>query len=163
MFVHHGCLAILLALCCQLNSVSCLNLRLQKWLSPSLRFIRRFKNIPQLIILKNSPLNHQPISIEGPYFQGWLLRTVDHNKNISIIAIIGSFSSPGSAKYTEHYIFVGGNVGEQHFQHTAFPSPDGVVIGCGVGSSTSASQVASPALNISWSSRDNGYFVFTDE
>jgi hypothetical protein len=39
-----------------------------------------------------SPLNPQSISLTGPFFQGWLLRTVDHSKGVSIIFIIGSFS-----------------------------------------------------------------------
>ena len=35
-----------------------------------------------------SPLNKQLISVRGPFFQGWLLRMIDHSKLTSFIFII---------------------------------------------------------------------------
>jgi hypothetical protein len=49
-----------------------------------------------------SPLNPQSISLTGPFFQGWLLRTVDHSKGVSIIFIIGSFSRRKNANVSSN-------------------------------------------------------------
>ena len=59
------------------------------------------KLIPILILFLNkaaaeaSPLNKQVVPLSGPFFQGWLLRSVDHQKGVSIIFIVGSFSRSG--------------------------------------------------------------------
>lgn len=115
-----------------------------------------------------SVMNQQPISISGPFFQGWLMRTIDHANSRSMILIIGSFSGRGSACYDEHYIFCGVSTeaeGTYHFE--AFPEPNSVTI---TGSAPSVQFLMSnfrPSLsketNITWSVRDVGYFKFNNE
>ena len=115
-----------------------------------------------------SVLNQQPISIRGPFFQGWLMRTVDHANSRSMILIIGSFSSRGSSCYDEHYIFCGVSTkseGTYHFE--AFPERDSVTV---TGSAPSVQTLMAnfrPSLsketNITWSVKDVGYFKFNNE
>ena len=115
-----------------------------------------------------SVLNPQSIAIRGPFFQGWLMRTIDHENSRSFILIIGSFSAKGSKKYDEHYIFCGVDIkGEGIFQFEAFPQPDTVTI---EGSSPTLSSPfpfrkseLSKNTNITWAARDIGQFRFSDE
>ena len=59
------------------------------------------KLIPFLILFYNkdaaeaSPLNKQVVPLSGPFFQGWLIRSIDHRKGVSVIFIVGSFSRSG--------------------------------------------------------------------
>ena len=63
--------------------------------------------IPFLVLFFNkdaaeaSPLNRQVVPIRGPFFQGWLLRSVDHREGVSIIFIVGSFSRSGSKIFSQ--------------------------------------------------------------
>lgn len=115
-----------------------------------------------------SAMNPQPIAIKGPFFQGWLLRTVDHLNSRSFILIIGSFSSKGSMKYDEHYIFCGISTRDQGtVSFEAFPPADSVTV---AGSSPTVPSVFAnirPSMlkntNITWSAKDIGTFKFTDE
>jgi hypothetical protein len=112
-----------------------------------------------------SPLNPQPIALRGPFFQGWLVRTTDHTKQRSFIFIVGSFSSSGSAKYDEHYLFCGVETpeGTQHFE--AFPEAVSVTIS-GSPRSLPFPLESSPFeqnMNITWSAQGLGHFRFSDE
>ena len=59
------------------------------WVPPTLLFLLSSSSSTPV---SASPLNPQSISLSGPFFQGWLLRTVDHRVNTSFILIIGSFA-----------------------------------------------------------------------
>ena len=118
-----------------------------------------------------SPLNKQVVAINGPFFQGWLVRSIDHVQQSSFILIIGSFSSAGNAEYDQHYIFVGINSpdrGSEHYE--LFPTEDDVII-----SSTafdknkpvpplrSSNWISSiSTTNITWSAKNIGYFECGD-
>ena len=94
----------------------------------------RLWGIPPLLLIlllpevrEASPLNPQAVSLRGPFFQGWLFRTVDHSQNVSAIVIVGSFSSKKKERFDEHYICCGihsPSSGHLHFE--LFPSPQSV-------------------------------------
>jgi hypothetical protein len=109
-----------------------------------------------------SALNPQIISLNGPFFQGWLIRSTDHAQATSFITIIGSFSKSASKIYSEHYVFCGIQHASESFQVEAFPSPDDVTI---TGSSPSTSSIfqSIKASNITWSAKDLGHFCITEE
>lgn len=115
-----------------------------------------------------SVLNSQPIAISGPFFQGWLLRTVDHTNSRSFILIVGSFSRKGSKSFDEHYIFCGVSTKDEGiYNYEAFPEPDTVTI---AGSSPSVPSVLAnfrPSFkqntNITWTAENIGYFKLTNE
>ena len=131
--------------------------------------------IPPLLVLlftltscDASAMNPQPIAIKGPFFQGWLLRTVDHVNSRSFILIIGSFSSKGSMNYDEHYIFCGISTRDQGtVSFEAFPAPESVTVAGSVPTTPSIFAKLRPSLmkntNITWSAKDIGTFKFTDE
>ena len=136
--------------------------------------VRKILIPPLLIFLLSiskcdaSVLNPQSIAIRGPFFQGWLMRTIDHENSRSFILIIGSFSAKGSKKYDEHYIFCGVDIkGKGTLQFEAFPQPDTVTI---EGSSPTLSSPfpfrkseLSKNTNITWAARDIGHFRFSDD
>jgi hypothetical protein len=115
-----------------------------------------------------SVLNSQPIAIRGPFFQGWLLRTVDHINSRSFIVIVGSFSRKGSKSFDEHYIFCGVSTKDEGIlNYEAFPEPNTVTI---TGSSPSVPSVLAnfrssfkQNTNITWTAENIGYFKLTDE
>ena len=127
--------------------------------------------IPPLLFLffavtscEASPLNAQPIALFGPFFQGWLVRTVDHTCRRSFILIVGSFSKRGSRIFDEHYVFCGVETadGVQHFE--TFPEPSSVTITSTSRSlpfPTEISPFAQPT-NITWSAKDVGSFCFNE-
>jgi hypothetical protein len=115
-----------------------------------------------------SVLNSQPIAIRGPFFQGWLLRTVDHRNSRSFIVIVGSFSSKGSKRFDEHYVFCGVSTKDEGIvNYEAFPEPNTVTI---TGSSPSLPSILAnfrPSFkqntNITWTAENIGYFKLTNE
>lgn len=115
-----------------------------------------------------SPLNPQLASLSCPFFQGWLVRSVDHSKQLSIILIIGSFSASGSQKYVEHYVFCGVDAGPDGRYHVeAFPSPETVTIEGSPPTSSSLRTYFSPEgntfpLNITWTAAGVGKFIFRE-
>ena len=120
---------------------------------------RRWGIPPLLLVLLHpeiceaSPLNPQVVSIRGPFFQGWLFRTVDHQQSLSAIVIVGSFSSKGSEQYDEHYICCGIHSpvsGHLHFE--LFPAPQAVTI---VGDPPSSHH---HHANITWTAEGVGFF-----
>jgi hypothetical protein len=98
-----------------------------------------------------SPLNLQRISIRGPFFQGWLIRTVDHTQQLSCITIIGSFSKIDSNCYDEHYIYSAINYQNVTYSREYFPSPSTVTI---------QSATITDSLNIHFQIDNFGYFHF---
>ena len=103
-----------------------------------------------------SPLNPQIIATSGPFFQGWLVRQVDHSQNTSFILVIGSFSSSQSATYDEHYIFCGLHskaTGSQ--EHHIFPSE--------VDIHGTSPALLSDNINVTWSAKDIGFFKLEGE
>lgn len=68
-----------------------------------------------------SPLNPQCVHVRSPFFQGWLVRGVDHKHRSSFISIIGSFSEANTNNYTQHYVFCGIQKGDQCWQAEIFP------------------------------------------
>ena len=120
----------------------------------------RLWEIPPLLLVllhpescEASPLNPQAVRVRGPFFQGWLFRTVDHLLNVSAIVIVGSFSSEGSEQYDEHYICCGVNSptsGHLHFE--VFPPPHTVQIAGDLPSSYAS------LANITWTAEGIGYF-----
>eukprot|EP01041_Mallomonas_annulata_P001281 gene1281-2469_t len=107
-----------------------------------------------------SALNPHAIIINGPFFQGWLVRLVDHQQNMSFIFIVGSFSSRKSKNYNEHYIFCGIDIGGERIFAEAFPSCEEVQITGSTPSSPSWLSSNTFPLNITWSANNYGKFVF---
>jgi hypothetical protein len=101
-----------------------------------------------------SPLNPQMISIRGPFFQGWLFRTVDHTQNVSAILIVGSFSPSRSGRYNEHYVFCGvySNHHSLSLHCESFPAPETVTI------TGNLPQYLGDVANLTWFAQDVGYF-----
>ena len=115
-----------------------------------------------------SVLNSQPIAIRGPFFQGWLLRTVDHLNSRSFILIVGSFSRAGSKIFDEHYIFCGVSTKDEGMvNYEAFPEPNTVTITGSIPSMPSVWANLRPSFkqntNITWSAENIGYFKLTNE
>jgi hypothetical protein len=106
-----------------------------------------------------SPLNKQRIEINGPFFQGWLLRTIDHEKNASFIFIVGSFSFSGKSNYDQHYVFCAYNSIDFKIEEEIFPNKDDVSI---IGSQPTHAFSSNKPLNITWTAKDHGKFVFTE-
>ena len=78
-----------------------------------------------------SPLNPQSPAhrLLTPFFQGWLVRAVDHSQDLSFIFIVGSFSSSEASDFTEHYIFSAANHrGNALCHEESFPDPDTVTV-----------------------------------
>jgi hypothetical protein len=72
-----------------------------------------------------SPLNLQRIAARGPFFQGWLVRAIDHAAQRSVMLIVASFSRDGSAVFDEHYVFsavTDGDTTRTFHGHPAAPS-----------------------------------------
>lgn len=71
-------------------------------------FLISFSWIPRCICIfggQSSPLRVQKIRYLEPFFQGWLFRTIDPKKNVSLIAIVGSYSTKRSLHYTSHFLY----------------------------------------------------------
>jgi len=109
-----------------------------------------------------SPLNKQLISLNGPFFQGWLIRMIDHKHSLSFIFIVGSFSKYRSKIYDEHYVFCGISSPSYNNHIESFPSPSSVTI-----TSSKASYlipIINPTLaNITWMAHGLGSFTLTDQ
>jgi hypothetical protein len=103
------------------------------------------------------PLNKQPITVNSPFFQGWLIRSIDHKKGISFIIIIGSFSPKGFEDYKEHYVFCALDSGcGPIVTKEVFPDPQSVRV-------ESSTNDNSEKLDMKWISKDNGRLEFTDD
>jgi hypothetical protein len=100
-----------------------------------------------------SPLNRQAVVVRGPFFQGWLIRTIDHAHGRSVMLIVASFSADGSATYDEHYVFCAVTERDSTRTFSAFPRPASV-------------EVSAPGerrgLDVRWSAEGVGTFHFTD-
>jgi len=75
-----------------------------------------------------SPLNLQRIAAPGPFFQGWLVRAIDHAAGRSLLLIVASFSRDGSAAFDEHYVFCAVAGGDATRTFHAFPAPARVTV-----------------------------------
>lgn len=110
-----------------------------------------------------SPLNKHTIVVRGPFFQGWLVRVVDHTKKFSCLFIVGSFSRSKSKKYDEHYVFCGLQTQDKTICNHVFPPTSAVHI---IGSSSSSQELLSSIahqnspLNITWIADNFGYFKY---
>ncbi len=100
-----------------------------------------------------SPLNAQPIAIRDPFFQGWLIRTIDHVQDRSVVLIVASFSADGAAAYTEHYVFCAVTERGTTRTFTAFPEPAAVTV---------SSPSERNGLDVRWTAKGVGEFHFTD-
>ena len=146
--------------------------RTRGWLPPVILFLFSGSSV---LPAGASPLNPQTISLSGPFFQGWLLRTVDHRVNASFILIVGSFARSSSRApqrtdervdtkwhtYDEHYIFCGlctADGTSRHFH--SLPRSEDVVITGGRPSSLSLAFSHEKELNITWSAKGYGKFEF---
>jgi hypothetical protein len=109
-----------------------------------------------------SPMNLLLITLNGPFFQGWLVRTVDHDSACSFITIIGSFSKAGMKEFTEHYIFCGIQQKDKCWHYECFPSVASVTISGSNPSSSSIFQELKPS-NITWSADGIGSFHLTED
>ena len=104
-----------------------------------------------------SSLNAQSVKIRGSFFQGWLIRNVDHEKNCSFILIVGSFSKKKSCSYDEHYVFCCVSTDQYTRSAEAFPLPSSVSL------KKAKAGIKDPAItNIHWSAKELGSFTFTD-
>ena len=109
-----------------------------------------------------SPLNKQLISLNGPFFQGWLIRMIDHKNSLSFIFIVGSFSKYRSNIYDEHYVFCGISSPSYNNHIESFPSPSSVTITSS--KAPSLIPIINPTLaNITWMAHGLGSFTLTDQ
>ena len=103
--------------------------------------------------MTTSPLAPQPIEPRGPFFQGWLIRTVDHVQGRSVMLIVASFSGRGSATYTQHYVFCSITDGDGTRTFTAFPAPSSVTV---------SRPSSRGELDLRWSAEGIGALHLTD-
>ena len=115
------------------------------------RIIRRLKPRRKTY----SQLNPQTIKINGPFFQGWLLRTIDHKNNTSFIFIVGSFSLSKCSSYNQHYIFCGINNNNDNYHFESLVDPSQVII-------TANNNTNNQRLSMSWCADHIGRFDFSD-
>ena len=106
-----------------------------------------------------SPLNPQRVLVNSPFFQGWLVRGVDHKQSLSFIFIVGSFSTSGSSSYDEHYVFCGISSPNFHRQVESFPPKHCVSI---LGNLPSTPHSPDKPLNITWEASGYGNFKFSE-
>ena len=107
-----------------------------------------------------SPMNPQIIALKGPFFQGWLVRIIDHSRRLSIMFIVGSFSESESNKYNEHYVFCCVNYDGISFFREVFPQPEHVKITGSLPSTPSIFKSSIVGANITWDAEGLGYFKF---
>jgi hypothetical protein len=100
-----------------------------------------------------SPLNAQRIVTRGPFFQGWLVRTIDHSRERSVMLIVASFAADGSGAYTEHYVFCALTERGATRTFTAFPRPRSVTV---------SAPSDRGGLDVRWSAEGVGELHFTD-
>ena len=100
-----------------------------------------------------SQLNKKAIHVSGPFFQGWLLRVIDHDQSLSAICIVGSFSARKQAQYTENYVFCAVDSPSMTEHAEMFIDSSDVSVG----------KVSNryQALDIKWESRE-AHFTFND-
>ena len=151
--------------------------RRRRLIPPSLLFLLSSLSLPSKG--SASPLNPQTISLSGPFFQGWLMRTVDHRVNTSFILIVGSFANNSKKRklnhkqndrdrvdqerqeYDEHYIFCGVCMADGTSRHFhALPRSEDVTITGGKTSSLSLPFPHENELNITWDAKGYGKFEF---
>lgn len=113
-----------------------------------------------------SPLNPQTVRVNSPFFQGWLVRTIDHDNKRSFIFIVGSFAATTSRAFTEHYVFFSASeLGEEVCHEELFPDPDTVQISGSAPGMPNLFLMPSTALvplNITWVAQGRGRFTFTE-
>jgi len=103
--------------------------------------------------VETSPLNAKRIKATGPFFQGWLVRVIDHEQSLSAITIVGSFSRRWARTHTQHYVFCAIDSPSMKEHAEMFVYPGDVKIG----------KVGAPhqTVDIAWTSREGG-FTFND-
>ncbi len=131
----------------EMDEVRLQNNEKRKFMVNLKRIFRRLK--------PSSQLNPQKIKINGPFFQGWLLRTIDHVNNASFIFIVGSFSFDKSNSYNQHYIFCGINAKNKNYHFEKLVDPSLVTI-------SNNNDTYNQRLNMSWCANNIGRFDFTD-
>lgn len=102
-----------------------------------------------------SALNPHAVALRGPFFQGWLLRTVDHARNASVMLIVGSFTC---SDRRQHYVFCGAHSashGPRPLHFECFPPPETVTI--------SGGSPHGESLNLTWAVRGAGRMVLGDD
>lgn len=130
------------------HNISCVG-NISAGITPMLLFILPASNI------YSSPLNPQEITVAGPFFQGWLVRAIDHSQNLSLIIICGSFSSAGSRTFTNHYAFCAAQSPAFAIHDEVFLPASQVTISRGSPGKTS--------LNVIWEAGNRGWFQFSDK
>lgn len=115
-----------------------------------------------------SPLNPQPLRMNCPFFQGWLVRTIDHDNKRSFIFIVGSFAAPTARRrmspaFTEHYVFFSAvDCGEEVCHEELFPDPLTVQISGSAPGRPNLFVPSTAALNVTWVAQGRGKFTFTE-
>ena len=114
-----------------------------------------------------SPLNPQLVQLRSPFFQGWLLRTVDHTQGVSVMFIVGSFSASSCGEFTEHYVFCAANQrGKLLFHEEYFPPPASVRVTGDLPARrallSSSAQHSPPPLNVTWAAAGLGSFTLEE-
>lgn len=110
--------------------------------------------------MHESPLNPQRIEVAGPFFQGWLVRVVDRERNLTCMVICGSFSEAGSHGFTNHYLF-GVVHSPQLVMHRELLMPAECVIVRGT-SRSGVVHAHDVSLNVTWDAGQHGHFHFTE-
>lgn len=94
----------------------------------------------------------QPVPLNKPHFQGWLIRSVDPIQRVSLLVIIGMYSPPGSRSISQNYIYV------------ALDSADGTVHAHEVFTEGDVTVIDNKAevLNVTWVSNKFGFLNLMD-
>ena len=111
---------------------------------------------------KKSLLGPHAIPLRNPFFQGWLVRGVDHTCSCSFLVILGAFSSRKSGEYDEYYIFSAFSDKQKCHQVECLPHPDAVRITVSGTNSQSHVADASSMLDTTWIVDGVGKFSFRE-
>ena len=114
-----------------------------------------FKAFRSRIISRATHRKHA-LSVQKLYntsssFQGWLLRSIDHDHSLSFMVIIGAYSPKFSRAYSQHYIYLSVHTPEGFFYAHKVLSPGDISI-----SETSATE-----LSLLWKSQRHGVIMLT--
>jgi len=74
------------------------------------------------------PMNIQPIPYSGSFFQGWLMRMVDHENDLSVMLIFGTYSPDKSSRFEQMYLFCAVEINGTTHKVEYFPSSESVTI-----------------------------------
>lgn len=71
----------------------------------------------------------QSVPLRKPHFQGWLVRSIDHDSGVSFMAVLGLFSPKHSADFSQTYMYLSVDTPNgTHFSHRVLAAHEATVL-----------------------------------